>query len=402
MQVKQKLEQSTKLIANGQRYKAMELLVELVCENSKQVRAWWLLAQTIPLNTRKPLLEKVLELKPDYQRARDMLAQITDANEDLSSKEEIRRARHYISRLDNTKAYYILIPAYCKNPRNKEIRQMLSSIIENQSAVDCLVPAQAPDAERENKDNAPEKGKSNNEGSSGGRNNPTMETIKRELERTETSSSNRTGGEQVTTTSATSNDPYTNLLEKGMEQQEAGNYNAAIETYSRAIRIDSQNPQAYALRASAYEELGDITNLNSDIARYVELGGELDRPITDFFTYYWPAFLWLGMAIFALLSWWSLASGFNEGFSSVGLFITVVGAIYLVAIGIMRGSVGCSGLLGTIIFTAILWPPIQLFMQGKFLVNRYFDWRKGLYYINLDTGKPLRRAFGNVQHVKTH
>jgi len=61
------------------------------------------------------------------------------------------------------------------------------------------------------------------------------------------------------------------LLIQGAAKAERGDYREAIQDLSRAIRLNPQLPEAYALRGGAYYNLGDKRQGGRDLAEAAEL-----------------------------------------------------------------------------------------------------------------------------------
>ena len=109
----------------------------VVCEDSMNARAWWLLAHTIPLTRRANLLKKVVELDSNHDKAREQLQSI-EADTQPPVKQQMEEARELLAKNEKIKAAYILILIFCNYPTQKEVRQLLAQAVDNAEASDCL------------------------------------------------------------------------------------------------------------------------------------------------------------------------------------------------------------------------------------------------------------------------
>jgi len=61
------------------------------------------------------------------------------------------------------------------------------------------------------------------------------------------------------------------LLDKGYEYYQSENFNKAIETFNKALKIDPVNPETYLLRALSYYGLQEVEKSVLDLEKAIEL-----------------------------------------------------------------------------------------------------------------------------------
>lgn len=80
-------EQGIELLRGGDKDGARSLLQQAVQENPEDVRAWYYLAGSISsLYERRQALERVLELDPNHEKAKEQLAKLSGGNSDTPAK----------------------------------------------------------------------------------------------------------------------------------------------------------------------------------------------------------------------------------------------------------------------------------------------------------------------------
>ncbi|MDB9348529.1 serine/threonine-protein kinase [Nodularia spumigena] len=64
---------------------------------------------------------------------------------------------------------------------------------------------------------------------------------------------------------------FENLYQEGLKKYQAGNYQAAVENFTQAIALDSENYSAYNKRGNAFYQLGDYEQAKADTTKAIEL-----------------------------------------------------------------------------------------------------------------------------------
>ena len=70
---------------------------------------------------------------------------------------------------------------------------------------------------------------------------------------------------------ANANPLATQYFNQGVEKYEAGNYQGAIDDWSKAIEINPQNANTYNNRGSAKDDLGDYQGAIADYTKAIEI-----------------------------------------------------------------------------------------------------------------------------------
>lgn len=61
------------------------------------------------------------------------------------------------------------------------------------------------------------------------------------------------------------------LMDRAIEELQAGDFEAVIDTMDEALALEGRNPDAYVLRGAAHEQLGDFTRAIDDYTRAINL-----------------------------------------------------------------------------------------------------------------------------------
>ncbi|MEA5556641.1 tetratricopeptide repeat protein [Nodularia spumigena] len=64
---------------------------------------------------------------------------------------------------------------------------------------------------------------------------------------------------------------FEKLYQEGLKKYQAGNYQAAVENFTQAIALDSENYSAYNKRGNAFYQLGDYQQAKADTTKAIEL-----------------------------------------------------------------------------------------------------------------------------------
>lgn len=91
-------------------------------------------------------------------------------------------------------------------------------------------------------------------------------------------------GVAISPGSAAANDRVDGLLNTGMAQLDAGEYEAALTTFEAAIGIDPMDGRAPYLRGVALNQLGRFTDAANNFAAFVRSGGQHPRLDLDYGT----------------------------------------------------------------------------------------------------------------------
>ncbi len=210
---------------------------------------------------------------------------------------------------------------------------------------------------------------------------------------------------------------------------DAGNHKLAIERFTQVIAMDPDVAAWYGHRAKSYRAIGDIAAAEADEQRQKQLkpvedasiggtatagnetamsAGDTQPGVLQFVTHYWLTWVWVGLALFTLVVLVGLLvnyTGTNRVNSSLVSLLTIgiVAALYrgfrngfrfkresAISEGGMTGLALNLVLWGIQIAVAtVVWPFVELFRQGRFLVRAWNGWGKGEILVNEDQ-KPAR------------
>ncbi|MEA5515688.1 tetratricopeptide repeat protein, partial [Nodularia sp. UHCC 0506] len=74
---------------------------------------------------------------------------------------------------------------------------------------------------------------------------------------------------------------FEQLYQEGVRKFQAGEYQAAVEDFTQAIALDSQNYRAYNKRGDAFYQLGDYQQAKADSSKAIELNPQNDNAYYD-------------------------------------------------------------------------------------------------------------------------